>query len=148
MKSSRLTNSRLQIPRLQIARLTAAAFSVFCITAVYAAQSKPAMTAKPAAAAAKASPESIANGETIYKRQCQMCHGATGMGDGPAAKTLKGKLPNLADKATMAKVKDEDIHEQIENGKKSEIGTMPAFKSKLKPEEIQDVINFVHTLAK
>jgi len=25
---------------------------------------------------------------------------------------------------------------------------MPAFKSKLKPEEIQDVINFVHTLAK
>ena len=139
---------RLQISRLRIARLMAAAFCVFCVTAVYAAQSKPAMTAKPAAAAAKASPESIANGETIYKRQCQMCHGATGMGDGPAAKTLKGKLPNLADKATMAKVKDEDIHEQIENGKKSEIGNMPAFKSKLKPEEIQDVINYVHTLAK
>ena len=76
---------RLQISRLQIARLMAAAFCVFCVTAVYAAQAKPAATAKPAAAAAKASPESIASGETIYKRQCQMCHGATGVGDGPAA---------------------------------------------------------------
>jgi len=138
----------MKILRVQIAGLIAAAFSVFCITAVYAAQAKPATATKPATAAAKATPESIASGETIYKRQCQMCHGATGMGDGPAAKTLKGKLPNLADKATMAKVKDEDLREQIENGKKSEIGNMPAFKSKLKPEEIQDVMNFVHTLAK
>ena len=69
---------RLQISRLRIARLMAAAFCVFCVAAVYAAQARPATTAKPAAAAAKASPESIANGETIYKRQCQMCHGATG----------------------------------------------------------------------
>ena len=35
-----------------------------------------------------------------------MCHGATGLGDGPAAKTLKGKLPSLADKAAMSKVTD------------------------------------------
>jgi len=122
---------------------------------VYAAQTKPAP--KPAsspakastpAAAAKASPESIASGETIYKRQCQMCHGATGMGDGPAAKNLKGKLPNLSDKTAMAKIKDEDIHNAVENGLKTEVGNMPAFKTKLKPEEIQDVINYVHTLAK
>ena len=75
-----------------------------------------------------------------------MCHGATGVGDGPAAKTLKGKLPNLTDKTFMAKVTDDDIHELIEDGKKSEIGNMPSFKSKLKPEEIQDAINFVRTL--
>jgi mono/diheme cytochrome c family protein len=123
--------------------LTVAGVVSFCLmSAVYANQ------AKPPAPAAKASPESIANGETLYKRQCQMCHGATGMGDGPAAKTLKGKLPNLADKATMAKVTDAQMTEQITDGKKSEIGNMPAFKAKLKPEEIQDVINFVHTLAK
>jgi high-affinity iron transporter len=124
-----------------------AALSLSCMTAVYAGQAKP-----PAAAAVKAataaSPESIANGETIYKRQCQMCHGATGMGDGPAAKTLKGKLPNLTDKTAMAKIKDEDIHNAIENGMKTEVGNMPAFKAKLKPEEIQDVMNFVHSLAK
>ncbi len=126
-----------------------AALAVCGMTAVYAGQAKPAApAAKAAAPAAKASPESIANGETIYKRQCQMCHGATGMGDGPAAKTLKGKLPNLSDKATVAKIKDEDIHEALENGLKTEVGNMPSFKTKLKSEEMQDVIAYVHTLAK
>ena len=126
-------------------------FAVFCLTAVYAGQAgaKPApATQKPAAAAAKASPESIANGEALYKRSCQMCHGPAGLGDGPAAKTLKGKLPSLADKATMAKLTDADIHEQISNGKKSEIGNMPAMAKRLKPEEITDIVNYVRTLAK
>jgi high-affinity iron transporter len=144
-----MKNCRLQIARLQISTVLIAAFSVFCMTAVYAGQAKPAAPAtKAAAPAVKASPESIANGEVIYKRQCQMCHGATGVGDGPAAKTLKGKLPNLTDKATMAKIKDEDIHEALQDGLKTEVGNMPSFKTKLKPEEMQDVINYVHTLAK
>jgi mono/diheme cytochrome c family protein len=139
----------MKIARLQIAGVFAAAVALFLMTAVYAGQTKPAApAAKAAAPAAKASPESIANGETLFKRQCQMCHGATGVGDGPAAKTLKGKLPNLTDKATMAKIKDEEIHEALENGLKTEVGNMPSFKTKLKPEEMQDVINFVHTLAK
>jgi mono/diheme cytochrome c family protein len=144
----------MKIARWQIAGIFGIATGLFLMTAVYAAQTKPAgklappvKTATPAPAA-KASPESIANGEIIYKRQCQMCHGATGMGDGPAAKMLKGKLPNLSDKATMAKIKDEEIHEALMNGLKTEVGNMPSFKTKLKPEEMDDVINYVHTLAK
>lgn len=127
----------------------AGALSLFMLTAAYAGQAKSgAAITKPAAVVAKPSPESIASGEKIFKRQCQMCHGATGVGDGPAAKTLKGKLPNLADKATLAKVSDDDIRDLIEDGKKSEIGNMPSFKAKLKPEEIIDAIHYVHTLAK
>ena len=121
--------------------------ALFCMTAVYAGQAKPA-TQKPAAAAAKASPESIANGEALYKRSCQMCHGPAGKGDGPAAKTLKGKLPDLSDKATLAKMSDADIHELVSNGKKSEIGNMPAMAKRLKPEEITDIVNYVRTLSK
>jgi mono/diheme cytochrome c family protein len=140
----------MKMCRFRISRFAglASILSLFLMTAVYAGQAKPTTPAKAGAAAAKANPESIASGETIFKRQCQMCHGATGVGDGPAAKTLKGKLPNLADKATLAKVSDDDIHELVENGKKTELGNMPAFKSKLKPEEIQDVISYVRTLAK
>ena len=143
--------------RVKIAGLQMAALCLFGMTALYAAQAKPATPAAkgaaPAAkgaapAAVKATPESIANGETIYKRQCQTCHGATGVGDGPASKFLKGKLPNFTEKAAMAKIKDEDIHETVMNGVKTEVGTMPAFKTKLKPEEVQDVINFVHSFAK
>jgi mono/diheme cytochrome c family protein len=118
-----------------------AALSLFCVTAVYAGQAKP-------AAAAKASPESIANGETLFKRSCQMCHGPAGLGDGPAAKTLKGKLPSLGDKATMAKHTDAQLHEVITAGKKTEIGNMPPMGKKFKPEEITDIVNYVRTLVK
>src|SRR3954468_11225645 len=134
--------------RLAYSSILIAVFSMFCMTAVYAGQAKPAAAAKGAPAAAKATPESIANGETLYKRQCQTCHGATGLGDGPASKYLKGKLPNFTDKTVMSKMKEEEIHETVTNGVKTEVGTMPAFKTKLKPEEIQDVINYVHSLAK
>jgi high-affinity iron transporter len=121
--------------------------SMFCVTAVYAGQAKPATGQKPAAAAT-ASPESITNGAALYKRQCVMCHGATGAGDGPAAKSLKGKLPSLADKAVMAKLTDAQIHETITAGKKTEIGNMPALGKRLKPEEITDIVNYVRTLVK
>ena len=122
------------------------AFSLVCVSAVFAGQAKPAAGAKPAAAAA--SPESITNGAALYKRQCVMCHGATGVGDGPAAKNLKGKLPSLADKATMSKLTDAHIHEAITAGKKTQIGNMPALGKRLKPEEITDIVNYVRTLAK
>ena len=125
-----------------------AIFSLFCMTAIYASQAKPAPGQKPAAAAAKATPESIANGEALYKRSCQMCHGPAGKGDGPAAKTLKGKLPDLSDKSVTAKLSDADIHELVSNGKKSEIGNMPAMAKRLKPEEITDIVHYVRTLAK
>ena len=122
----------------------AGALSLFGATAVFAGQAKPAPGAKPAAA----SPESIANGAALYKRQCVMCHGATGLGDGPAAKNLKGKLPALSDKATMSKLTDAQIHEAITAGKKTEVGNMPALGKRLTAEEITDVVNYVRTLAK
>jgi high-affinity iron transporter len=124
------------------------ALSLVCTTGVlYAGQAKPPAGAKPAAAAA-ASPESLANGAALFKRQCVMCHGATGQGDGPAAKNLKGKLPSLSDKAVMSKLTDAQIHEAITAGKKTEVGNMPALGKRLKPEEITDIVNFVRTLAK
>lgn len=125
----------------------AGVMSLFLVTAAYAGQAKPAATAKPAETA-KATPASIAAGEVVFKRQCQMCHGPAGLGDGPAAKNLKGKLPNLSDKAYMATLTDPQILELVTNGKKTEIGNMPAMGKRLKPAEMADVINFVRTLAK
>ena len=120
------------------------ALSLLCVTTVFAGQAKPAAGAK----AAAATPESIANGAVLYKRQCVMCHGATGAGDGAAAKTMKGKLPSLASKATMSKLTDAQVHEAITAGKKTEIGSMPALGKRLKPEEITDIVHYVRTLVK
>lgn len=119
--------------------------ALFCLTAVYAGTARPAAQAAPAVAA---SPASITNGAVLFKRHCQVCHGATGMGDGPASKTLKGKLPNFADKAAMSDVENDEILEAIEFGRKTNVGTMPPFEQKMKPEEMQDVLNFLRSLAK
>lgn len=91
---------------------------------------------------------SLDNGAALFKRQCVMCHGAAGLGDGPAAKNLKGKLPSMADKAIMSKLTDAQIHQVISEGKKSEIGNMPGLAKRLMPEEITDIVNYVRTLAK
>jgi len=40
------------------------------------------------------------DGAVIFKQDCAVCHGASGNGDGPAAKDLKAQPPNLT---TLAK---------------------------------------------
>jgi mono/diheme cytochrome c family protein len=117
------------------------ALSLLCVTAAFAGQAKAAASAKPAA-----TPASVTNGAALYKRQCVMCHGATGLGDGPAAKSMKGKLPPLNNKAVMAKFTDAHIHEVITAGKKTEVGNMPGLGKRLKPEEITDIVHYVRTL--
>ena len=117
--------------------------ALFCFVGVFSASAKPAAQAAPAPTKA-----SITNGAALFKRHCQVCHGATGLGDGPASKTLKGKLPDFTNKAAMDDIEDDEILEAIEFGRKTNVGTMPPFEQKMKPEEIRDVLNFVRTFAK
>src|SRR5437867_1490972 len=58
-------------------------------------------------------PENIGKGEAIFKKHCQMCHGATGMGDGPAGKRLNPKPYNFQDKEKMAALTDEQLFKVI-----------------------------------
>ena len=46
-------------------------------------------TAPPEAPAASASAANAARGKTTYDAKCTECHGASGLGDGPAAPLLK-----------------------------------------------------------
>ena len=51
-------------------------------------------------------PTDEVRGEELYKRHCVACHGAAGLGDGPATKALVRPVPNLrgqvkADEATI-----------------------------------------------
>jgi mono/diheme cytochrome c family protein len=90
------------------------------------------------------SPESISKGEAIYKKNCQMCHGATGMGDGPAGKRLNPKPSNFQDKEKMASQTDEHLFKHITKGE----GPMPAFERKLKEDERWMVLHYIRTFAK
>jgi len=122
------------------AGLTAGSLLV-CVGIVGADARQTELATRPAPSAA-----SISNGQGLFKRYCQGCHGETGKGDGPAAKFLKGKLPDLSDKTTLAGRTDADVHDVIAKGKKGEGGTMPPFDRRLKDPEIQDLIDFTRSL--
>ena len=48
----------------------------------------------------------LAAAKKVYDDKCAKCHGDTGKGDGPKAKTLKKKPRDYTNKAEMAKFTD------------------------------------------
>ena len=91
----------------------------------------------------EAGQESVSKGQTIYKKNCQMCHGEKGIGDGPAGQRLNPKPANLTDRSGMEKMSDGDLFQAITKGK----NPMPAFEHKLNETDRWHVINFVRTFA-
>ncbi len=67
-----------------------------------------------------------------YKKMCAACHKLDGKG-GPM------KTPDFTDKEWQAKHKDEELIQIITNGQKM----MPAFKQRLKAEEIKALVGDV-----
>lgn len=88
-----------------------------------------------------ASRASIERGRKLFQSHCVTCHGAQGRGDGPAAAALN---PQPADLTVMAgQHPDGDFAWKIANGR----GAMPAWKSRLKPNQIWDLVNFIQGMA-
>jgi len=73
------------------------------------------------------------DGAAIYKSKCAMCHGANGEGK-PAMKTAPFKKD----------VSEADMVKIVTDGK----GKMPAYKSKLSPDEVSQVVKHVLSLIK
>ena len=59
---------------------------------------------------------SVEKAEAIYSSRCVVCHGASGRGDGPAAKYLLLKPHNLADAKWQASVNDAFLEVVIKYG--------------------------------
>jgi mono/diheme cytochrome c family protein len=101
----------------------------------------------PARAAAKKNPvavneTSIALGKKIYERQCLLCHGAKGKGDGPVAARLEKRPGNLSD-PKLWEQSDGALFWKVNEGHKP----MPKFKNIMSDEERWPVINYIRTLA-
>jgi mono/diheme cytochrome c family protein len=100
----------------------------------------------PARAAKKKNPvpadeKSIAAGKAVYIGQCFSCHGATGKGDGPAAKDLPRKAGDLSN-PKMDEQSDGALFWKITEGRTP----MPTYEKLLKEEDRWAVVNYVRTL--
>jgi cytochrome c6 len=82
-------------------------------------------------------PAAAAGGKELYDSKCAMCHGK----DGVAKPAGKGSR-NLNDAAFQAAMSVDAIGDITANGK----AKMPAYRSKLTPEQIQAISAYVKTL--
>ena len=89
--------------------------------------------------AATATPDEFAASRAVYMKNCKECHGEKG--DGGRVKLEDGtklKVPSLREGHALHHP-DSDFLKQITKGGDG----MPAFKDKLKPDEIDDLIRFI-----
>ena len=87
--------------------------------------------------------DELAEGKSLYTAKCQICHGANGKGDGPAAAALNPRPADFTDPAFWQNNAEEKIKRTVTSGK----GAMPAFD--LKDDEIKAVADYmVHTFKK
>lgn len=94
--------------------------------------------AAPAAPSPAASVDEFVAARAIYARECEACHGPNGEGGPVKVDNKQIKVPSL--KANHAiKHTDDELVKIITAGEEA----MPAFKDKLKPEEITLMVRFV-----
>ena len=83
-----------------------------------------------------AAPADAQDAAATYKSKCALCHGAEGKG---------GKMGTRDFASPEVKaLSDAQLTEIITQGK----GRMPPYKGKLKDTEIQDLVTYIHSLAK
>lgn len=103
---------------------------------------KPASTA-PAPAAAPA-PDVMAKAKSIYQIDCAMCHGDTGNGKTDLATSMELVMPDFSNPATLASVSDQDLFNQIRNGKDK---MPPEDASRAKDDEVRNLIVYIRSLS-
>lgn len=82
-------------------------------------------------------------GSMLYQKQCAVCHGAQGMGDGEAAKSLNPSPALLAYMVQRPQSVDEYLMWTISEGGKAFGTPMPVFKDMLSEEDIWKIVTFM-----
>ena len=90
----------------------------------------------------KPTAESLAQGKKYYGYDCAMCHGQTGNGKGDV--DTGEKLPDFTDPASLKDKSDGELFCSLKGGK----GHMPLERIRTTPNELWNLINYVHSLGK
>ena len=81
-------------------------------------------------------------GEIIYSKLCWTCHGKSGDGDGPAAKSLRPQPKDFSSESVQNQT-DGELFWKLSNGK----GMMVPYKHSLNEEKRWQLINYIRTLS-
>lgn len=85
-----------------------------------------------------ATPDELASARANFAKHCAVCHGEKGDGGRVTVEGKKLKVPSLREGHALTHP-DDKLVKQITEGSDE----MPAFKDKLKPEEINDLVRFI-----
>jgi mono/diheme cytochrome c family protein len=88
-----------------------------------------------------ASQESIERGEYFYEITCLVCHGTTGIGDGPVGLKFIEKAPVDLNEPYTQDQADGQLFFTLTRGR----AKMPFYRDALSPTERWDVINYVRS---
>ncbi len=103
-----------------------------------------------AAVALLGSGEAVAKGDAekgkeVYEKNCVVCHGAQGKGDGPSGKLTVPRATDFTSKASKRK-SDAQLLMAIREGRPP--SAMTGWKGKLSDQEIDDVVAYVRALSR
>jgi mono/diheme cytochrome c family protein len=107
-------------------------------TETVAPTNSPVAAGSPAAPAPTTPPDPLAAAKANYARHCEACHGPEGVGGLVKVEDKQIKVASLKSPSAI-KHTDEQLARMITNGEEA----MPAFKDKLTPAEIADLVKFV-----
>ncbi|EKN69856.1 hypothetical protein BABA_07866 [Neobacillus bataviensis LMG 21833] len=79
--------------------------------------------------------QAIAAGEKLYNKNCLICHGKTGKGEGPYAGTA------LNNQHFLSTVSDKDLFNYVKFGREGT--SMPAYDSRLSDKDLHNLVAFI-----
>lgn len=90
-----------------------------------------------------ASESNLSAARQIYADECLQCHGETGKGDGPQAKSHYPLPADLTDPKLLVNVPDGEIFYQISEGRRP----MPSFKNRLTQDQRWQLVLLVRSFS-
>jgi mono/diheme cytochrome c family protein len=93
--------------------------------------------------------QSPAQGQKLYATYCSGCHGDTGKGDGPAARSLPVKPIDHTDGKAMNELSDKYLQEIISKGGTAvgKSSFMPGWGGQLNEAQVRDIVAFMRSIA-
>jgi len=85
--------------------------------------------------------QSVLRGKKLFRSRCAVCHGRTGLGDGPGGKALVPQPESLLTPLVQNQT-DGEIFWKISNGRNDMIKWEPI----LSEQQRWDLVNFIRTL--